>query len=63
MPKRWGQHTIALPTAPAILGYATVGGKKEGEGPLGAYLDVIYTDARLGMDTWEQAESGMQRRR
>ena len=61
MSTRCGDHTVMLSTAPTILGYAAVGGKKEGEGPLGAYLDVIYTDARLGMDTWEQAESGMQR--
>jgi len=61
MPKRCGQYTIALPSSPVILGYAAVGGKKEGEGPLGAYFDAIFEDTRLGKDTWEQAESALQR--
>lgn len=61
MSKRCGEHTIMLSTTPAILGYAAVGGKKEGEGPLGGYFDAIFPDARLGMDTWEQAESALQR--
>lgn len=61
MPKRCGQYTIALPSGPTILGYAAVGGKKEGEGPLGAYFDAIFEDTRLGKDTWEQAESALQR--
>ena len=61
MPKRCGDHTITLSGDTAILGYAAVGGKKEGEGPLGAYFDAVFTDARLGQDTWEQAESALQR--
>lgn len=61
MPERCGDHTIILPSKPAILGYAAVGGKKEGEGPLGQYFDAIFEDARLGTDTWEQAESALQR--
>ena len=44
-----------------ILGYAAVGGKKEGEGPLGDKFDAIFTDTRMGQDTWEQAESALQR--
>lgn len=60
MPKRCGQHTIILTNEPTILGYAAVGGKKEGEGPLGSYFDAIFEDARLGKDTWEQAESALQ---
>ena len=61
MPKRLGAHTIALTHRPVILGYAAVGGKKEGEGPLGRHLDAVFEDARLGQDTWEQAESALQR--
>ncbi|MBE6807047.1 MAG: stage V sporulation protein AD [Ruminococcaceae bacterium] len=61
MPKRCGLHTIRLPSGPAILGYAAVGGKKEGEGPLGGQFDAIFRDARLGQETWEQAESALQR--
>ena len=61
MPTRLGQNTIRFDTPPAILGYAAVGGKKEGEGPLGALFDAIFEDAYLGQKTWEQAESALQR--
>ena len=61
MPKRCGLHTIQMTNRPTILGYAGVGGKKEGEGPLGALLDAVFEDARLGQQTWEQAESALQR--
>ena len=61
MPERVGESTIRLIRQPAILGYAAVGGKKEGEGPLGRYLDAVFEDAHLGMDTWEQAESALQK--
>ena len=61
MPKRVGESTMAFVNRPTIVGYAAVGGKKEGAGPLGRYFDAIFTDARLGCDTWEQAESALQR--
>ena len=61
MPERVGENTIRLGSRPAILGYAAVGGKKEGEGPLGRHMDAIFEDAHLGMDTWEQAESALQK--
>jgi len=61
MPKRCGMHTIRFDNAPAILGYAAVGGKKEGDGPLGEYFDAVFEDAYLGCKTWEQAESALQR--
>ena len=61
MPERIGAQTIGFANGPTILGYAAVGGKKEGEGPLGKYFDAIFEDAHLGCDTWEKAESEMQR--
>ncbi len=61
MSTRTGRHTICFDTPPAILGYAAVGGKKEGEGPLGQQFDAIFQDAYLGQKTWEQAESALQR--
>ena len=45
---------------PSILSYASVVGKKEGEGPLAAYFDQISTDTHFGQTTWEKAESQMQ---
>ena len=36
-------------------------GKKEFEGPLGSLFDIHDTTDRFGMETWEKAESEMQR--
>lgn len=57
MAKRIGKYTVFLPSKPAITGYAAVGGKKEGEGPLGASLDFVYEDSSAGEKSWEKAES------
>lgn len=61
MPERRGKHTISLSGRPTILGYASVVGKKEGEGPLGDLFDQVFTDTRLGEKTWEKAESRLQK--
>lgn len=43
-----------------VLSYASVVGKKEKMGPLGALFD-LSGDDRFGKDTWEKAEAEMQR--
>ncbi len=47
-----------------ILSAATIAGKKESEGPLGAHFDELDNggDDRFGQDTWEKAEAEMQHR-
>ncbi len=45
----------------AIAGTASVVGKCEHEGPLGACFDLYDLSDKFGMDTWERAESEMQR--
>ena len=45
-----------------ILAAASVVGKNEHEGPLGGMFDMHDTADRFGQDTWERAESEMQRR-
>ena len=45
----------------AIISAATVVGKKEHEGPLGAHFDFFSLDDRYGQNTWEASESEMQR--
>lgn len=57
MAYREGKRTVRLPSAPAITGYAAVGGKKEGEGPLGSLFDFVYEDSSAGEKNWEKAES------
>lgn len=42
--------------APSLISGAAVVGRKEGEGPLGAYFDVVHDDNWLGMDSFEKAE-------
>lgn len=44
-----------------ILTFGTVVGKKERQGPLGYCFDYFNDSDRFGQDTWEKAESEMQR--
>ena len=57
--KRIGRRTIALDTAPAVLGFSSVVGSKEGQGPLREGFDYISEDATFGESSWEKAESHM----
>lgn len=56
-----GKQSIAFTNPPVITGYASVVGKKEGEGPLGQYFDIVDEDALFGGDNWEDAESRLQK--
>lgn len=56
-----GVQSIAFKEQPYIIESASVVGKKEGEGPLGAMFDVIEEENLFGEDTWEAAESTMQK--
>jgi stage V sporulation protein AD len=60
MASRIGRYTIQLATPPGIIGYASIVGKKEGEGPLSKEFDVINEDTTFGEKTWEKSESRMQ---
>lgn len=55
------KNTFRLNACPSIISYASVVGKKEGEGPLSQYFDVISNDATMGEKTWEKAESRLQK--
>ena len=52
---------IRLENPPSIVGYAAVVGKREHEGPLSEDFDLHDSGEKFGMDTWEKAESEMQR--
>lgn len=56
-----GKQSIRFDHAPFILTAASIAGKKEAEGPLGRQFDIIETDPMLGKNTWEEAESELQR--
>lgn len=56
-----GKQSIQFEKAPYILEASSVVGKKESEGPLGKLFDRVEEDPMLGKDTWEEAESELQR--
>lgn len=60
MPTRIGRYTIRLDSTPSVIGFASVVGKKEGEGPLADWFDLVEEDSLFGEKTWEKAESRMQ---
>lgn len=60
MNKHLGRQSIRFDFPPSIVSYASVVGKKEGEGPLSAFFDQIHQDTKFGQETWEKAESQMQ---
>lgn len=61
MSQRLSRSTLRLTNCPSIISYASVVGKKEGQGPLARHFDVICDDTTLGENTWEKAESRMQK--
>ncbi len=60
--KRVGRQTVALSHPPAVLSFANIGGKQEGEGPLAEWFDELSEDSYFGAETWEKAESAMQQK-
>lgn len=56
------KDSLLFSKPPVVLAWAAVGGKKESEGPLGSCLDAALTDNTLGEESWETAESDLQRR-
>ena len=56
-----GRASVAFEKPVFIESCASIVGKKEGEGPLGKDFDMICQDPMFGCDTWEAAESAMQK--
>lgn len=55
-----GRQSFVLPSQPVITTWASIAGKKEGEGPLAKSFDVISQDTYFGQKTWEQGEKKLQ---
>ncbi len=53
------KQTLIFENEPYITGAYAIGGKKEGEGPLGDWFDECINDDTYGEQTWEKAESKM----
>ena len=60
MAKKIGKSTIIMENNPSIFSFASIVSKKEGQGPLAKYFDIISDDPMFGQNSWEQAESKMQ---
>ena len=56
-----GKQSLLFSDAPGILSSASVVGKKEGEGPLGNMFDMVGEDPMFGCESWEDAESTLQK--
>ncbi len=61
MPKMLGERTIIFENKPRIISYGSVVGKKEHEGPLGEEFDEYTIDSFFGEDSFEKAESKLQK--
>ena len=55
-----GKRTFRPGKPVSITHWASIAGKKEGEGPLGSKFDRVCRDTKFGMHSWEQAEQQMQ---
>ena len=56
-----GNRSIKVPVPVYIRASASVAGTKEGEGPFGDSFDVVGRDDKFGCNTWEEAESTLQK--
>ncbi len=61
MAKRIGRYTVKTECEPTIVGFGSVASKKEGEGPLKEYFDLVEQDTMFGQQSWEKAESMIQK--
>lgn len=56
-----GKASLKFEHPAFVASWASVAGKKEGQGPLADEIDVKEQDETFGMENWEQAESAMQK--
>lgn len=56
-----GSQSIQFDHAPYIISSGSIVGKKEADGPLGALFDRMDEESLFGENTWEAAESKMQK--
>lgn len=61
MAVRIGESTIQFTNKPSVIGYGSVVGKNEYEGPLSSEFDAHDLDSYFGEKTFEKAESRMQK--
>ena len=55
-----GKASLRFEHPAFVTSWASVAGKKEGQGPLADEIDVKEQDVLCGLENWDQAESAMQ---
>lgn len=55
-----GKQSFVFDQKPIITTWASIAGKKEGEGPLHDLFDLVSEDTYFGEKTWEQGEKKLQ---
>ncbi len=61
MPQKIGRQSVLITDRVYVEASAGVAGKKEGEGPMKNEFDRIFEDAKMNEETWEKAESALQK--
>lgn len=56
-----GKQSVSFDNPAYIRSSASIVGKKEGEGPLSSFYDMVVEDPMFGQDTWEASESNFQK--
>ena len=59
--KKTGNKVIKFENKPSIISSAGGVGPKEAEGPLGKDFDICFEESNIGQDSWEKAESVLQK--
>lgn len=61
MSQKLGKASVKPEQPVYILNSASIVGPKEGQGPLGLLFDMVGEDDMFGCETWEEAESNLQK--
>ncbi len=61
MAKKISRNTFLTENSPSISAFASITGEKEGSGPIGTCFDRVEKDSHFGQDSWEKAESELQK--
>lgn len=61
MREKLSREVFRFSYSPSIKAFASVAGKKEAEGPMGEYFDICSEDPYFGENSWEKAESRLQK--
>lgn len=56
-----GRYSVRYRNPATIVGWSSIAGKKEGQGPLGKYFTKVISDSYQNEKTWEKAESALQK--